>query len=74
MKIKKKRDFLIHPLSKFKMNWDLLIIAFSLWNSILIPYEFAFNAEALTHVIFTVSDRIIDVLFIVDIVITFRTV
>jgi hypothetical protein len=66
---------LLHPGSKFKMNWDLLIIIFSLWNSLLIPYEFAFiNDGQLDNVFFEISDRLIDCFFFIDIIITFRTV
>lgn len=72
--IPQKRSFLkrwlIHPDSRFKITWDLIVIIFSVYNSILIPYEFAYSID--TSVFFEVIDRIVDVAFLVDILINFR--
>ena len=51
--------------------WDLFVIVLALWNCIYIPFEVAFKPEK-TDLIF-VSDRIIDVLFAVDIIVNFMT-
>ena len=58
------------------MSWDLLIIAFSLWNSLLVPFEFSImqDEEGWKHWTLDIFDRTIDVLFIFDILITFRTI
>lgn len=62
----------MHPDSKFKIAWDLIIILFSVYNSILIPYEFAYSFD--TNIIFQVFDRMVDVSFGIDILINFRTI
>ncbi|CAI2365644.1 unnamed protein product [Moneuplotes crassus] len=62
---------LVHPDSKFKAIWDLIVIIFSVYNSVLIPYEFAYDHNS--HIILDICDRIIDTAFIVDIFINFRT-
>ncbi|CAI2367321.1 unnamed protein product [Moneuplotes crassus] len=54
-----------------KSIWDLIIIIFSIYNSILIPFEFAYTMES--HIVLQICDRLIDVIFIVDIFINFRT-
>ena len=73
---KKKVHFcnrnLIHPDKKFKFVFDLVIIIFSVWNSILIPYQAAYKQD--TGVIVSVIDRFIDVAFFFDIFVNFRTI
>jgi hypothetical protein len=61
----------IRPDSTFKMVWDLIIIVLSVYNSILIPYEFAYSLD--TNILLDILDRIIDVVFAIDILINFRT-
>lgn len=64
--------WLIHPDKAIKIYWDLFIILASIWNSILIPYE-ASRGEVSTPII-TVPDRVIDVLFVFDIIFNLRTI
>ena len=63
---------IIYPNSCYKITWDLIIIVLSVYNSILIPFEFAYSVE--NSVWFEVVDRIVDTAFIVDIIISFRSV
>ena len=73
--IKKKKwskMTLIYPDSKFKIIWDLVIIILSVYNSLLIPYQFAYSAGS--NLFLDILDRIIDSLFMIDIIINFRTV
>lgn len=63
---------LVHPDSRFKTLWDLLIIIFAVYNAIFIPYEFWFTIK--DNIFLTVVDRTIDALFMTDIVINFRTI
>lgn len=73
MKIEKKGwdKYLIHPDSRFKVCWDLIVIILSVYNSLLIPYEFAYSIN--TNLALDLVDRAIDVGFIIDILINFRT-
>lgn len=64
--------FLFHPDSGFKIVWDLIIIVLSVYNAILIPYEFAYSLDE--NEIWLVFDYIIDSLFMIDILINFRTI
>jgi hypothetical protein len=63
---------LIHPDSRFKIFWDLIIIVLAVYNSIFIPYEFAYSVDE--YVFIDVIDRIIDVAFAIDILVNFRTI
>ena len=78
MKLKKtwqsvnKCHCLIYPNSGFKIAWDLVIIVLSVYNSILIPFEFAYSVES--SIWFEIVDRIVDAAFIIDIIISFRSV
>lgn len=62
---------ILDPNSRFKVIWDLIVILFSVYNSILIPYEFAYSLSS--NVMLGVLDRMIDIIFAVDIIINFRT-
>lgn len=63
--------YLIHPDSRFKVTWDLIIIVLSVYNSLLIPYEFAYSINS--NIFMDIFDRMIDLAFIFDIFINFRT-
>jgi len=39
----KKARCLVHPNSKIKIYFDILIMIFSIWNSILIPLEIGYE-------------------------------
>jgi hypothetical protein len=70
---KKWESMILTPKQKFKVYWDFLIIILSIINSIQIPIEFAFPEVFDEATTVQISDRIIDVLFIFDIFINFRT-
>ena len=58
------------------MNWDLMIILLALYNCVMIPLNLAFiNASAENEGILPImiTERIIDVFFILDIILNFRT-
>ena len=57
--------------SKPRNVWDLFVIALALWNCLFIPFEVAFKPEKSAYIL--ISDRIIDVLFFVDIIVNFMT-
>jgi hypothetical protein len=63
---------LIHPDSKCKIYWDLIIIIFSVYNSILIPYQLAYSVQE--SISLEVIDRLVDTTFIFDIAINFKTI
>lgn len=64
--------------SKFRMKWDLGVMLLALYNCIMIPVNVAFEAqsgkeESVRAVVEAFVDRIIDVLFLADVVLNFRT-
>jgi uncharacterized membrane protein required for colicin V production len=61
----------MHPSSNFKVAWDLFIVALSIWNSWMIPFDYAYTPN--TPIWFTIFERVIDVVFILDILLNFRT-
>lgn len=65
--------FRFHPTKGFKLRWDLAIIIFSIYNSFVIPLEFSIPKTFEGVALFTVGDSIIDILFLLDIAINFRT-
>lgn len=54
------------------MIWDVVIIVLSVYNSIILPYQFAYSMTE--NSLSQYLDRLIDSLFLLDIVINFRTV
>ena len=63
--------YTFHHDSRKRMFWDLSIILLALWNCIYIPIDVAFKPESGPALWW--SDRVIDTLFVVDIVINFMT-
>ena len=65
--------FRFHPNKGFKLYWDLAIILLSVYNSFLIPLQFAIPKNVNSEII-EVFDTVIDYIFICDIFINFRTI
>lgn len=67
--------------SPFKAIWDWLILILVLYTAIVTPYVAAFllsndpleRKHKFTHDPLTIADLIVDILFILDIIINFRT-
>lgn len=61
----------IHPLSKFKFWWDLIINSLSLTNAMYVPVEIAFNinTEGMSFLNYAM-----DLIFFADIILSFRTI
>lgn len=55
------------------LMWDSWIILLALYNSLIIPIEIALEPDQLKGVQFTLIGLIIDLFFILDIIIAFRT-
>jgi len=65
--------FLFRPNDNFKAKWDLIVIISAVFNCFAIPFKVAFEPEIMEGTFFTVFNFIIDTVFLVDIIITFRT-
>lgn len=64
--------YMFHHNNKWRMRWDLFIIVLALYNCISIPLNVAFPDGEESKVV-ELFERIVDVLFACDIIITFRT-
>ena len=58
--------------NKIRMNWDLLVIMLALYNCVMIPFNVAFPDDN-ESLLMTIFNKIIDVLFGLDIALNFRT-
>ena len=61
----------IHPLSKFKFWWDLIINSLSLLNAVYVPIEIAFNLNTEGM---DILNYLMDFIFFVDIIMNFKTI
>ena len=56
----------------FKQRWDILIIVCAAYNCFTIPFNVAFEPQIAAGWLFTLIDVVIDFIFFIDILITFR--
>ena len=66
--------FIVRPNDNFKSKWDLLIMFGALFNSYFVPLTVAFDGELLHSLTFLILNSIIDFIFFLDIIVSFRTV
>jgi Ion transport protein len=59
--------------SKFRTRWDILIIVFSLWICFTLPVQIAFEPDWLDGQANYVFNIISDMVYILDVLINFRT-
>ena len=59
--------------SKLRTGWDLFVIILAIYNAILIPLNISFSPPDFTSPAFQIVDAVVDLLFLFDIVFTFRT-
>jgi hypothetical protein len=65
--------FIIDEGSNFKFYWDMFIILLAIYNAFSIPFYLAFSPPFSTSLAREISDDMIDILFLCDILIHFRT-
>ena len=69
----KSRRYITRASSKYKMRWDVFVILLAIYNSFTIPYDIAFSPPAFEDGIIEALNWTIDCLFLVDIIVGFRT-
>uniref|UniRef100_A0A8D0GUS0 Voltage-gated delayed rectifier potassium channel KCNH8 n=1 Tax=Sphenodon punctatus TaxID=8508 RepID=A0A8D0GUS0_SPHPU len=71
----KKSKFILLHFSTFKAGWDWLILLATFYVAVTVPYNVCFigNDELATTRSTTVSDIAVEILFIIDIILNFRT-
>ena len=65
--------FMIHHNDPRRLNWDLVIIVLAVYNCIAIPLNLTFAKDQDSNTFVFVLERVIDVFFIIDIALNFRT-
>ncbi len=68
---KKVRYGVIHPESRFRANWTILVLFMLLYLCVQVPFEVSFNTNLVG--IFAVVDYLFNFLFFMDLVFNFRT-
>lgn len=58
---------------KSKLKWDIIIIIFSLYQAVMIPLDLFLTPDTFSGPIFVTIDSMVDLFFVVDIIIRFRT-
>ena len=56
-----------------RIKWDFAVIIFAIYNCGVIPFDIAFNPEITSTTAVVVFDYLVDVFFVMDILINFRT-
>ena len=64
---------MFRPNDNFKSKWDLIVMFFAVFNCYTIPYKVAYEPPAMNTFFFTILNSMIDICFLLDIIITFRT-
>jgi len=56
-----------------KQAFDLLVILLAIFNSLSTPVEISFKPDYIEHGPFKIANGVIDVIFLLDVAINFRT-
>ena len=72
-KKEKQRRWLIRTSHPFRIKWDLCIIILAVWNCFVTPYGLVFDETLSESPAILTVDTLFDLIFISDIVLTFRT-
>ena len=68
-----KRKFMVSQNDPRKTNWELFVIVLALYNCFFIPFELAFSPPSLSGADFLILNSGIDLMFGIDIFVSFRT-
>ena len=68
-----RKNLIISYSNKYRIKWDLFVILLAIYNSITLPLVLAFEPPFLKGSFLDTFDMFIDFLFLLDIIITFRT-
>lgn len=70
---KKTRKWIVRINEPKRIRWDIFIMILATWNSLTIPIEIAFEPSIADHLAYKYFNNIIDFIFLLDIIVTFRT-
>ena len=61
----------LYPNTQWRQLWDVVILCLVMYTAIVIPFQYAFNEGQ--SLAWFVVDSVVDVLFIADVFVNFRT-
>jgi hypothetical protein len=67
------KRFIFKPNDPFRHRWDIVIMVSAIFNCFSIPFKVAYKPEIMETTAFIVLNTMIDLVFFLDIIITFRT-
>ena len=70
---KLRNNFIVRHLDSWRVNWDLFIIILAIYNAIQLPMDIAFALPIFQTPTWRLIDNLIDLSFVMDIAISFRT-
>ena len=65
--------YTFNPENRWKSLWDWVIVVMVVYNTIVVPFELAFNPVFATTTEFAVFDSFVDFCFVIDIMVTLNT-
>lgn len=65
--------FIFRPNDDLKLRWDLVVMIGAIINCFAIPLQVSFKPDEFEHASYNALSRIIDFLFLLDMIINFRT-
>lgn len=69
----KEVKYIVRVSSSYRLWWDILVILLAIYNSFTIPLQLAFNPAALSSPFLLSFDTVVDLLFMLDVFVNFRT-
>jgi hypothetical protein len=73
IKEEKQKSCMFKPNDNVKSKWDIIIIVCAIFNCLTIPLSVAFQPKFMSQLWFRILNFVIDFIFGVDIIISFRT-
>ena len=64
---------LARPTGSRKLKWDLIVMASAIFNCFSIPFKVAFEPEEMNKNYFSIINSFIDLVFLIDMIVNFRT-
>ena len=68
-----KEKFIIRLTNEWRLRWDLTVMIMATWNCIAIPIEIGMEPDFANNILWIILNHFIDLVFVVDIILTFRT-
>ena len=72
-KAKLKEYYIIDHMNPVMVKWELLVIILAVYSSWILPLDIAFKPPSLDNKNIKAFNYVIDAMFFLDIIITFRT-